>query len=220
MPAPKDYVKIQYPRKCNYCDYISNNPSMFHYHKRTHDPIPAEQLCDHGCGNAATVRGTGGVYSCLANAHLCPAYLKEHSIRIEAQWVGDDERKKKTRETLLSQVCGNPDVIAKQKATLKKKFGNFTPEQMKDFRHYARRVRARAQRWAKEQGYDIGPQTFHVDHKLSVFDAWKAGLSEGIVNHPINLQILPAKENCSKGYKSIMTVEELVNLLNENNISI
>ena len=215
MPALLGYVKIQYPRKCDLCDYISNNPTMFHYHKKTHEPIPTGQLCDHKCGQPATVRGTGGIYSCLPNAFLCPAYLKEHSSRIKSQWVGDDERKKKTKEILLSQVCNNPVVLAKQKATLKKKFGDFTPEQMKDFRHYARRIRSRAQRWAKEQGYVLGNKTFHVDHKLSIRDAWLAGLSESIVNHPANLQILSANENCSKGYRSSLTVEQLMNLLNE-----
>jgi hypothetical protein len=52
---------------------------------------------------------------------------------------------------------------------------------------------------------------------LSIFDAWKAGLSENIVNHPANLQILEAKKNSSKGSKSILTVEELMRLINEQN---
>lgn len=83
---------------------------------------------------------------------------------------------------------------------------------MKDFRHYARRVRGRAQKWAKEQGYVLGRQTYHVDHKLSVFDAWKAGLPEKIINHPANLQILTAKQNSSKGAKSSISIEELLKL--------
>ena len=60
----------------------------------------------------------------------------------------------------------------------------------------------------------LGQQTYHVDHKLSVFDAWKAGLSESVVNHPANLQILEAKQNSSKGAKSSITVEELLKLIN------
>jgi len=42
--------KITYPRKCNECDYVSNNPAMYHYHKKTHEPIPVGTLCKHGCG--------------------------------------------------------------------------------------------------------------------------------------------------------------------------
>lgn len=206
---------ISYPRKCELCDYISNNPAMFHYHKKTHERIPVGQLCDHGCGQVATAMNTHGKYTCLEKYQFCPGYKEKLTARTKDSWVGDDERKKRTREVLLSQVCGNPDVLAKQKATLKKKFGDFTPGQMKDFRHYARRIRSRAQQWAKAQGYVLGNKTFHVDHKLSIRDAWLAGLSEGVVNHPANLQILSANENCSKGYRSHLTVEQLLRLINE-----
>jgi hypothetical protein len=212
MPAPKDYVKIKYPRKCEDCDYVSNNPTMYHYHKKTHEPIPLGTLCNHGCGYPAQYRGTGGTYSCQQISHRCPEYIKQHSIRIAEQWQRPDsvERKLKTKERFFEHCCGVPKVLEKQRETLKKKWGDFTPEQMKDFRHYARRVRARAQKWAKDQGYVLGQQTYHVDHKLSVREAWLAGLSEEVVNHPYNLRILEAKANSSKGSKSTLTVDQLL----------
>lgn len=209
MPAPKNYVKIQYPRKCEHCDYISNNPSMYYYHKQTHDPIPDGKLCDHGCGNQAQYRTTGGVYSCSKISQHCPGYLKEHSSRIKQQWNGAHERKEKTKKSLVERLH-NESTYQKLRETLKKKHGNFTPDQMKDFRHYAQRIRSRAQKWAKAQGYLIGPNTYHVDHKLSIYDAFRFGLSEDVVNHPCNLQILEAKQNSQKGNKSIITVNELL----------
>ena len=220
MPASKNYVKIQYPRKCEQCDYMSNNPSMFHYHKKTHAPVPPGKLCDHGCGTLATCVSTGGVFSCLPTSVRCPAYIKEHSARIVSQWEApnSNERRLQTKARFMKHCCGNLDTLTKFKATLKKKFGDFTPEQMQDFRHYARRVRARAQRWAKEQGYELGITTLHVDHKLSIRDAWLAGLSESIVNHPANLQVLPATENCSKGWHSSLTIGELMDIINDSKI--
>jgi hypothetical protein len=218
MPKSKNYdswIKQNYPRKCEHCDYVSNNPSMYHYHKKTHDPIPKGTLCWQGCGQLAKHRGTGGKYTCLPKAQHCPEYIKQHSARIAKQWDGDYERKEKTKERFFEYCCGNDAVKEKQRETLKKKWGNFTPEQMKEYRHYARRLRSRAQKWAKEQGYTLGQQTYHVDHKLSVLDAWKAGLSEEIVNHPANLQILEAKVNSSKGAKSSITVDELIDLINK-----
>lgn len=122
---------------------------------------------------------------------------------------GSESRKEKTLITFLKHCAGVPEVIAKQKRTLKKKWGNFTPEQARDFRHFSRRVRARAQRWAKSQGYDIGRKTYHVDHMYSVFDAWVNGVTESVVNHPVNLRIVEAKKNTSKGAKSLFTLEEL-----------
>lgn len=209
MPAPKDYIKIQYPRQCEHCDYVSNNPQMYHYHKRIHEPIPNGQLCNHGCGFPAQYRGTGGIYSCQQVSQHCPAYIKQHSERVKQQWINATGRKEKTKESLVDRLH-NVETVEKMKQTLKKKWGNFTPAQMKDFRHYARRVRSRAQKWAKDQGYVLGQQTYHVDHKLSVREAWLVGLSEEVVNHPFNLRILEAKANCSKGSKSTLTVDQLL----------
>jgi hypothetical protein len=211
MPAPKDYIKIQYPRKCEHCDYVSNNPSMYHYHSKTHQSIPAGTLCNHGCGQLATVINTNGKYTCLSMAQHCPEYLRKHSSRVKKQWEGAEQRKEETRLTIDTRL-NTKENIEKRKQTLKEKWGDFTPEQMKDFRHYARRVRARAQKWAKAQGYELGKQTYHVDHKFSIWDAWLEGLPESVINHPANLRILEANENLSKGAKSLYTLEELLRL--------
>jgi hypothetical protein len=40
-------------------------------------------------------------------------------------------------------------------------------------------------------------------------------LAENIVNHPLNLQILDAKLNSGKGSKSSITLEELLNNINQ-----
>lgn len=204
-------MPIQYPRKCEHCDYVSNNPSMHHYHKKTHEPIPAGQLCDHGCGQPAAYRGTGGKYTCEKIAHHCPAYLHKHSDRVKQQWEGANERKEATKKSLIERLH-NKETVEKMSRTKREKFGKLDPEKAREYRHYARFIRQRAQAWAREQGYEIGQQTYHVDHKLSIQDAWRAGLSEEIVNHPANLQILDAKVNTRKGAKSCITVEELLAL--------
>ena len=207
----KNQSGICYPRKCDHCDYVSNNPSMYHYHKKIHDPIPAGQLCHYGCGNFAEFKNTHGRYSCKKIVHHCPEYLRKHSERVEEQWQRPEaiQRKEEARLTIESRL-NTKENIEKRKQTLKEKWGNFTPEQLKDYRHYARRVRTRAQKWAKDQGYELGQQTYHVDHILSIWDAYAAGLSEEIVNHPANLQIIEAKKNTSKGATSYFTVEELL----------
>lgn len=197
-----------------HCNYMSNNPAMYHYHKKTHNPIPDNKMCDHGCESPAMFIGTGGKYTCQKNAHQCPAYIKNHSIRIKEQWSRPEsiERKEKTKQSLIDRLH-NPQTIEKMKTTKRKKTGLITPESQKEYRHYARAIRKRAQQWAKEQGYNIGQQTYHVDHKLSILDAWNANLPEHIVNHPANLQIIEAKQNSSKGAKSLITVEELLKLI-------
>lgn len=206
-------MPIQYPRKCEHCDYVSNNPTMHHYHKKTHEPIPAGQLCDHGCGRVAVQRGTGGKYTCEKVAHHCPAYLQEHSSRVKQHWEGASDRREATKNSLIARLH-NKETVEKMSRTKRERFGTLDPEKAKEYRHYARFIRQRAQKWAKEQGYVLGKQTSHVDHKLSILDAWHAGLSEEVVNHPANLQILEAKANSGKGAKSCITVEELLNAIN------
>lgn len=205
--------KQEYPRKCDSCNYISNNSTMYHYHKKTHIPIPAGTLCWQGCGLSAQYRGTGGRHTCQKITQRCPEYIARHSIRIAKQWDSDTDRKEKTKERFFEHCAGVQSAIDKMKETKRKKFGLLTPGQAKEYRHYARAIRERAQQWAKEQGYVLGQQTYHVDHKLSILDAWHAGLSAEIVNHPANLQILEAKQNSSKGSKSSITVEELLKLI-------
>lgn len=217
MPKSKNYnnwIKQNYPRKCEHCDYVSNNPSMYHYHKKTHSPIPDGQLCDHGCGNTAKFRGTGGKYTCEKKFGLCPGYLKALSQRTADSWDDATLRKEETKNSLIKRLH-NAETYKKISATKRTKFGTMDPAKAKEYRHYARYIRKHAQQWAKDNGYLIGKQTYHVDHKLSVLDAWKLGLSEEIVNHPANLQILEAKVNSSKGAKSSITLNELFELISK-----
>jgi hypothetical protein len=201
---------ITYPRKCPICEYVANNPAMYSYHKQTHQSIPADTLCHFGCGSTATHRNTGGKYTCKLKYQECPSYIDQLSNRTKKSWEGAIKRKEETKKCFYDHCSGNETARKKAKQAIKEKWGDFTPEQMKDFRQYARRIRVRAQKWAKAQGYVLGQQTFHVDHKFSIWDSWVAGLPESVVNHPTNLRILEANENSSKGAKSLYTLEELL----------
>jgi hypothetical protein len=214
MPASKDYIKIQYPRKCNHCDYTANNPQMWHYHNQIHDSIPVGQLCEQECGKLALFKNTGGRYTCCKKTQHCERYKKDHSDRVKKHWERPEaeERKFKSTQTLLETACTR-QAVEKMKETKRKKSGLLTPDDAKNYRHYASAIRQRAQIWAKEQGYVLGQQTHHVDHKLSILDAWHAKLPLEIVNHPANLQIIEAKKNSSKGSKSSITIEELYRLI-------
>jgi len=189
---------------------------MYHYHKRTHEPIPNEQLCEFGCNQPANYKGTGGKYSCERVTHHCPAYLEEHSKRIAEHWnrPGNKKRRANAKETFMEHCCNQEHVIHKVIETKRKRYDTLTPDELKDYTHYARQARAGAQRWAKENGHKLGQQTYHVDHRLSVKDAYRAGLPLGVLNHPNNLQILSATKNIIKGCKSEITVEQLLASVN------
>lgn len=199
---------IVYPRKCLECDYLSNNPSMYHYHAKTHDQIPNGQLCDHGCGQDAKYKGTGGIYRCEIISHQCPNYIKIHSDRIKTQWENNNERRLQAKISLIDRLH-TPEIRARQKSAIRKKFKYLSEEVHKEYRHYARYIRKHAQQWAKAQGYNIGKLTYHVDHRFSILDGFHANVPEIIMNHPANLEILTASQNASKGANSSITLEQL-----------
>jgi len=199
---------ITYPRKCETCDYVSNNPSMYSYHKKTHSSLDGK-FCR--CGNSATHVGTMGKYRCNENPHLCPKYLEEHSKRVKEHWERPeaDQRKKDTAASTIERLC-TPEMRKKGSITKRTKTGLLTEEKRKIFRRYAYSCRKLAQLWAKENGYEIGRDTFHVDHIYSVLDGFTNEVEPAIISHPANLRILAAKDNSSKGRKSLITLEELL----------
>ena len=83
----KVHSGIYYPRKCDHCDYVSNNPQMYSYHKHTHDTIPNGQLCEQGCGKLALFRNTSGRYLCVKTTQHCSSYIETHSERIKEHWA-------------------------------------------------------------------------------------------------------------------------------------
>lgn len=209
------WLKENYPRTCH-CGYEANNPAMWSYHKNQHKPIPEDAKCEFGCGNKAIYRTTGGKLRCNKKWAECPAYLKNHAEKVENQWLNNDERKTETKKSLIKRLH-NKETYKKQSRTKRFKTGLLTEEKKKDFRKYARACRSLSQLWAKDNGYEIGRHTFHVDHKLSILDAFNAELPPSITSHPKNLRILESKKNSSKGSKSILTIEELKLLIKEDN---
>ena len=209
----KQKIDITYPRKCPQCNYEANNPASYSYHKKTHQPIPQDTKCHFGCGQNATHTNTGGKHTCQKKYQQCPSYLEQLAERSKKSWKDDNNRKEQTKETFLKHCAGNKEVIQKMKETKRERYNTITPDEFKEYKKYARKVRAGAQRWARENGYEVGQQTYHVDHKLSVKDAWRENLPLGVVNHPANLQILEAKKNSAKGSKSILTKEKLLELI-------
>ena len=198
---------ITYPRKCEHCSYTANNPTMYSYHKRIHEPIPETAVC-HFCGERANYRNTGGKYTCTESYANCPKYLEQLAERTRKSWDGDLERKRTTKERFLA-MQSDPGFWEKNKKAIQKN-AILKPEDAKDYNSFARACRRKAQQWAKDNGYEIGQQTFHVDHKVSVLEGYYAGLTVDQLSHPANLQILSAADNVAKGARSSMSIDELL----------
>lgn len=77
-------------------------------------------------------------------------------------------------------------------------------QNLKSLNNYEKRGRA-----------DLVCDAYHLDHKLSITDGFNNGILPYIIANINNLEMLPYKENCSKGVKSSITILELYNLINE-----
>jgi hypothetical protein len=200
--------RIEYPRKCEHCDYVSNNPSMYHYHLRVHEEISDGQLCDHGCNQPAKFRNTKGSYTCEESAFHCPAYLERHSEKVKNDWKDNNSRKLQTIKNLENSIHSISAIEKSREAAKARAIIDVT--EFKSYRSYARKCRKLAQQWAKDNGYEIGRESYHVDHKVSLARAYEAGLSIDIASHPANLQILESRKNSAKGAKCSITIEQLL----------
>ena len=164
---------------------------MYHYHRKVHEPIPIGQLCDHGCGKQALFKNTNNKYSCSKISQHCTFYIVTHSVRVKQQWLTASERRRtQVKESFIKRLH-TPEMREQQKETIRQKWKHLSAESLKEYRHYARLIRQRAQQWARNNGYNIGRLTYHVDHKYSIWEGYNAGITENIMNHPINLEILP-----------------------------
>jgi len=91
----------------------------------------------------------------------------------------------------------------------------------KEWREYKLEARKRSSRNYRKYKKHInsenlpigkGEGKFNVDHKFSVYEGFLNNIDYKLISHPNNLQILTAKENITKGYKSSITKNELLKI--------
>lgn len=68
------------------------------------------------------------------------------------------------------------------------------------------------------EGYKTGlagvPGAYHIDHIYSIMNGYKNQISPLVIGSPLNLQMIPWKENLSKHSKSLITIEQLLSKTN------
>ena len=60
-----------------------------------------------------------------------------------------------------------------------------------------------------------GRTTFHLDHIYSVSCGFKNNILPQVIAHPVNLRIISNVENCTKNFKSNITLKELYKKIDE-----
>lgn len=200
---------IKYPRKCFFCDYLSNNPAMYSIHLKTHQDISENKFCDFGCGRKASFIQTSGTYICSKKYHDCPEYRHKLSTKVKAQWVENEwqQRRKQVGNLIKNESKETRDTrVEKMKQTKHNKL--LSLEHSFDRKKYDRAVHY----WTKinyikyknvinPEDLSIGRKKHHIDHKVSKFVGWLLHVPIDIISSPLNLQIIPYKENGRKRNK-------------------
>lgn len=85
------------------------------------------------------------------------------------------------------------------------KYG-ITEEQMVEYERYRKKVRHLSDKVFKEHHDEINPlqhkrgmYSYHLDHIMSIIEGFIQGLTPEFMARKENLQMLPAKDNLSKG---------------------
>jgi hypothetical protein len=99
------------------------------------------------------------------------------------------------------------------------KNGNAIPKELKnDYERYVELVWKYTNISYSEHYYEINPNnlkrgrtTYHLDHKVSIFEGFNNSILPNIIGSKYNLEILEAKKNLSKQRKSSQLISELLN---------
>jgi hypothetical protein len=209
---------ITYPRKCNTCSHIANNPTNWHYHKQIHKDIPEGQLCDFGCETKANFRKTTGKYSCLSNTHQCPGYLRQHSEQTLQQWKNNNWENRKKVLTNRTKNETKIQIQARAEKQIKtKRAKRLACENTSDMRKYKRLITYHSYRSYEIHKEDINPNNlpigklqYHIDHKVSKHVGWFLKIPIDIMSHPKNLQILEYDKNAMKSSKCSLNPIQLL----------
>lgn len=203
----KEFKMITYPRKCVQCDYIATSPQTYSYHKRKHKPIPHNALCEGGCGQVAKFRMTNNRLMCSDNSFTCPAYLKQHSDRVQTQWDNSPERKQQLSLSgpMTSQISRDK-LSETQKKRWRERILIIESEVPADMKQYKRQVHTLSQRTYKEykdtinpNNFSLGRRRYHLDHKVSKHVGWLLNIPAVYMASLHNLEVIPSTINEGKG---------------------
>lgn len=127
-------------------------------------------------------------------------------------------RKLGVDQTTVSRQARREGWYVKRKREFQWKVqGRFAPNTISTYRKYCRTIRHITNKMYEQYQSVIDPLKqkgygYHVDHKLSIYDAFNAGdvpIPWQVVCHPANLELLDCRVNRSKGAQSSLTPKKL-----------
>jgi hypothetical protein len=87
-----------------------------------------------------------------------------------------------------------------------------------EFLLYSDKVRKLTEKTFKHEYIDnkeLRGKGYHLDHKLSIRSGYDQGVPPEMVAHVCNLEMVSSEYNASKGAKSTLTFEELIEMVSQ-----
>lgn len=214
--------KINERRKTGLRNFIKANKekrkdcgSTYDYSKVKYmdNATPVEIVCDsHG-----SFWQTPNNHS-TKNAN-CPCCAKEiyRETSID-NWGVEHPMKSKKIQDKLKQVfvkkygVDNPAKSDNVKVKISEALRQVSSCENEDFKRYYYRVMYRTKQSAKKVPNieKRNHQTYHLDHRYSVVEGFRNNVPAEIIGSVVNLEIIPAKDNLTKGSACSVSKEELI----------
>lgn len=130
-----------------------------------------------------------------------------HECGERQSWVYGNflKRRKEDPDSIPCSKCGGKRRMAVAMSAYEAKYG-ITEEQMVEYERYCKKVRHLSDKVFKEHHDEINPlqhkrgmHSYHLDHIMPIIEGFIQGLTPEFVARKENLQMLPAKDNLSKG---------------------
>jgi len=199
--TPKLY---HYPRKCLTCDHVSNNPSNFTDHAKKHIPIPEGTLCE--CGKPAVYRSITEKVWCQQNIRQCPAYKAVLSTQTTKMWKDGNWTARKIQQADRTRAETAEQRADRNRKAITTKVKNLQAIEhtleLKQYRraaiYWGRRTYRENTQVINPNGYEIGLQQYHIEHKVSRHIGFLLNIPLEYLCSVHNLTVMHSKLNCGK----------------------
>ena len=151
-------------------------------------------------------------------------FHETHSETMKNWWINADEHK---RQSVLEQTICKPrtkdEVSSIRKKAVKTRVQNgnaIDRSSLAELNNYRVVVNRLTNKTYKKHIDEIDPKrlrdrtNFHLDHKVSILEGFLHKVDPEIISHKNNLELIPAKQNISKSWRSSITLEELIGSIN------
>lgn len=226
-----DYSLIEYENAKKKMQIVCNFHGIFLMNRNGHLDGDGCPTCGKISMNRVTIAKQKSTIGLSGKTLFDEKYEKIHTTRKskDRSYHFAGLKAIETKKSIIDEDNKSLLDLAIEKATQTKiKRGLWThPDHVPVYEKYKRKIEYHTQISLKKYGHLIGYdptkrklKLFHVDHKFSIINGFRASIPPEKISHICNLQFITCNENWTKNHNNSITSDELDLLINEFNNTI